>query len=72
MLWMNPGRMMAGYVALIAPLLLTLFALVTAVSIGWRNWFGVKPPPPKKPDDKKTPNANSPARPRSRRPPGPA
>jgi len=42
----NPGRIVAGYIALIAPLGLTIFGLVSAVVIGWRNWFRL---PKKKP-----------------------
>ena len=52
MLWVNPGKAMAGYIALIVPLGLTIFALIVTVMTSWRTWFGL---PPKKPKDDKNP-----------------
>lgn len=42
----NPGRIVAGYIALLAPVTLMIFGLVAAVVIGWRNWLRL---PKKKP-----------------------
>ncbi len=52
MLMMNPGRLFAGFAALVAPAAVMLFALAAVVSTSWRAWLG-KPPPRKKPDDEK-------------------
>ena len=50
------GNFMAGYFAMLVPALLVFFGLVTAIGVGWRNWFGLgtkfkkkeKPPEPRR------------------------
>lgn len=48
-----PSQALAGYVAMIVPMIFILFALLNVVRVSWRNWFGfgtkfkkTKKPPP--------------------------
>lgn len=58
MLWKNPMSAAAGYIAMAVPTAIILFALVMAVIVGWRNWFGLgtKDIPPDDDDEGRRPN----------------